>query len=156
MIFGTVLLLHSLVRWVALIAGVLVLVRAASSRRRRATYEASHRTLGSAFVGALHLNFVLGLLMYAVLSPLPKLAFHNVSAAMSSSVLRFFFIEHPFGMLVGIAVASIGARKIRKSEHAAEKHRRTLIYYGAALSIIFVSIPWPFYPAGRPLLHWPF
>jgi NADH:ubiquinone oxidoreductase subunit 3 (subunit A) len=156
MIYGAVLLLHSIVRWVALVAGMLALVRAANARKNSAAYERGHRALGSAFVGSLQLNFVLGLLLFAVLSPLTDLAFENVSAAMASSMLRFFLVEHPFGMLVAIAIASIGAGKIRRAKDDAAKHKRTLAYYGSALAIIFVSIPWPFYPAGRPLLHWPF
>ncbi len=156
MIAGAFLLLHSLVRWLALAAGVLALVRAISARKRGDAYGPGHRKLAAAFVGALNLNFVIGLLLYTVFSPLTKIAFSNVGAAMSSSLLRFFFIEHPLGMLFGIAIASVGAGQIRRAEDDDTKHKRTLIFFGAALGLIFVSIPWPFYPAGRPLLYLPF
>lgn len=156
MIFGAFLLLHSIVRWLALIAGVAAVVRAFVSSRRGEAYGKGHKALGSAFVGALHLNFVIGILLYAVFSPLTKIAFQNVAGAMASSALRFFFVEHPLGMLIGIAIASIGAGKVRRAKDDAVKHKRALVYFGIALLVIVASIPWPFYPAGRPLLHWPF
>ncbi len=155
MIYGIFLFLHTLVRWIALLAGLSVVVRAALGVAQRQPYLPSHRVNGAVFVAALHLNVLIGIVLYVAFSPLTHAAFADVGAAMKSAGLRFFFVEHPFGMLVGTILATIGAARARKAVDDHDKHMRTLAFMGIGLVAILVSVPWPFYSAGRPLFWLP-
>lgn len=156
MLYGTVLLIHSLLRWVVLVAGMYALYAAFRGVLQGSSFSDVQNKAGRWFVASLHANLLLGLLLYAVLSPFTVPAFSDMAGAMKTSVLRFFVVEHPTGMLLGTVLATVGQVKVKRAEDASQKHRRTLWFFGTALILILVSIPWPFYPAGRPLFHLPF
>ena len=143
MIYSTMLLVHSWLRWAVLAAGLAAAVRAGSDR---------NDTAGKWFTILLDVQFLLGLLLYFVLSPITGAALEDFGAAMRVPPLRFFAVEHVLGMVLAIALAHIGRGRVRKA--APEKRGRTaLIFYGLALVIILASIPWPAMPAGRPLFR---
>ena len=151
-LYSVVLFLHSLLRWLVLLAGIFVVARAVRGLSGSRPYEKVDRSSGVAFVSALHLNFVLGLLLYFALSPITKAAFADMGHAMKTSALRFFVVEHAFGMVLAVVLATVGSARVKRATGDAQKHRRALIFHGAALVVLLASIPWPFYPAGRPLL----
>jgi hypothetical protein len=76
----------------------------------------------------------------------------DMGAAMKSSGLRFFAVEHLVGMLIGLTLAHIGAARIRKASPE-RRHRLAAIFFVLALLAILASIPWPGLPAGRPLFR---
>lgn len=156
MIYSAFLFLHSIVRWFVLAFGINAVLRAWQGSFKELSYGKVHRRSGVLFVSTLHLQLVIGLMLYVVLSPITRLAFSDMGAAMRDSVLRFFAIEHIFGMLVAITIATVGSARIKRADTDAKKHKRGLIYFGLAFLILFFSIPWPFYPAGRPLFSFPF
>ena len=67
--------------------------------------------------------------------------------------MRFWAVEHVFGMLVGIALAHVGVARARLRRRP-PKHRIVAIFFGLALLAILVSIPWPGTPNARPLIRW--
>ena len=72
----------------------------------------------------------------------------NFSEIMKNSYQRFFFLEHPVGMLIAIILLHIGKAQGRKAISDRAKHKRTLIFYFLALLIILATIPWPFLAKG--------
>ena len=143
MIYTTILIVHSWLRWAVLAAGLAAALRGGSDRSD---------TGGKWFTILLDVQFLLGLLLYFVLSPITGAALEDFGAAMGVAPLRFFAVEHTFGMVLALALAHIGRGRMRKA--APEKRGRTaLIFYGLALVIILASIPWPGMPAGRPLFR---
>jgi hypothetical protein len=140
--YALVLLVHSWLRWAVLAAG---LAAAFSGRSRE-------DTAGKWFTILLDVQILLGLLLYFVLSPFTKEAMSNFGEAMGNSQLRFFAVEHVFGMLIGTALAHVGRKKVRNAP-IERRGRLALIFYGLALVAILLSIPWPGMPAGRPLFR---
>jgi len=65
--------------------------------------------------------------------------------------LRFFGIEHVFGMVIAVGLLHVGHDRAERAASARDKHKRTLWLTGAALLLIAASIPWPFMPYPRPL-----
>jgi len=72
---------------------------------------------------------------------------------MQNPVLRFYAIEHTIGMLIAILMVHIGRVYVKKDIPDSTKHKRTLLFFGLALLIVLVSLPWPFREAGAGR-HW--
>ena len=145
--YSVVLGLHNIVRWIVLLAGVwsVFLVWRGWLGRRQWTDAESRAT--RAFVGTLDLQFVLGLLLFAVFSPLTRQGFRDFGAAMADAPVRYFLVEHPVIMLVAIAIAHVGAVQVRRASSDAERFQKASIMFGLALAAIAGFIPW-----ARPLI----
>ena len=152
--YTTVILLHSLARWVVLATGVFAAVRGISGWRSGRPWTLADDRAAGWFTSALDLQMLLGLLLYFWLSPITTAALHDFGGAMGNSGLRFWAIEHPFGMIIGIALAHIGRGRLKRVTNDVKRHRTTAIFFTVALLIIVASIPWPGSPNGRPWLRW--
>lgn len=151
--YPTVLALHSWLRWFVLLAGLIALVRAVSGwASGRAWTGADHRA-GAVFVGLLDLQLVLGLLLYAWLSPITWTALTDMAAAMRNPMLRYWAVEHVFGMLLALAVVHVGRARLRRAPDG-RRHRIAALSIGVGLLVILASIPWPGMASARPLLRW--
>jgi hypothetical protein len=148
-----ILVLHNILRWIVFAAGAVALARATSATRGGRNWNDTDTKVLRAFVGAFDLQVLLGLLMYFGTSALGVRVLALGSAAMKDSTLRFFAIEHIFGMLVAAAVLHVGTARARRLGDSPVRQKRTALVVALALVIVFVSIPWPFYPAARPLLR---
>jgi len=152
--YGIVLTIHSLLRWGVLITGLLAAARGIAGWRSRRPWTLADERGGFWFILTLDLQFLLGLLLYAWLSPLTRAAFQDFGGAMGDRVLRFWAVEHIFGMLVGIALAHIGRARVHKTGDDTKRHRLVAIFFTLALVAMLASIPWPTLPHGRPLIRW--
>jgi hypothetical protein len=148
-----VLTLHSWLRWLVLMTGVVAFARAAAGASGRKPWKPADDRAGFWFVTALDAQVLLGLILYAFLSPITHAAFGDFGAAMKNPGLRFWAVEHVFGMLIGVALAHIGRVRARKTD-SLRRHKVAAIFFGLALAVILASIPWPGTPNGRPLLRW--
>jgi hypothetical protein len=151
--YSAFITIHSLLRWVVLLAGLAAVGRGVAGWSGR-PWLPGDRLTGRIFVGVLDLQFLIGLVLYVVLSPLVGAAFSNVGAAMRDPILRFFLVEHAAGMLVAVALAHVGQSRIKKATDDTRRHRTAAVFFGLSLFIILLSIPWPGMPAGRPLWPW--
>lgn len=68
----------------------------------------------------------------------------HVDGVMSDPTARFFAVEHITGMLIAIALITIGYVKSKNAETDKAKFQNLAVYYGISLLIIFYLIPWPF------------
>lgn len=152
--YSAILVLHSLLRWVVIVAGLMAVVRAFGARQRQRTWTRADNRSGLLFVAALDLQLLVGLTLYLILSPLTRLAFDDFASAMRNTELRFWAVEHPFGMLVAVALAHVGRVRIRKSTNDARRHDLAAMFFLLALVALLVSSPWPGLPNGRPLVRW--
>lgn len=151
--YALTLAIHSLLRWAVLAAGASALVRAAAGARARREWTSADARVGLLFVIAMDLQVLIGLALYFGLSPITQVAFQDFGAAMGSSALRFWAVEHVLGMLVAAVLVHVGRVRIRKTADAARRHRVAAIFFGLALLAIAGTIPWPGMPAARPLLR---
>ena len=150
--YTAALLIHSWLRYVVLILGLIAAVRALTAGRRAWT-RTDHQT-GLLFGIAFDIQALIGLILYFLLSPFTHEAMQNVGAAMKNSGLRFWAVEHPLGMFVALALVHIGNARIRKTYDDRRKHRLAAIFFTLALLIMLLTIPWPGMPNGRPLFRW--
>jgi hypothetical protein len=153
MIYATVLVLHSWLRWVVVLTGAALCARAVFATVRRRPWQPWDRRLALAFVSALDAQLLLGLLLYFFLSPITPRSFGDLRTFMPISPLRFFAIEHPFGMLLALIAAHVGWARSKRAPTDPVRWRQILVGSVLALLAILISIPWPWLAAGRPLVR---
>jgi hypothetical protein len=152
-VYPAVLWLHSLFRWLVVIAGLVAVARAARGWTGRRRWTTADDLSGLLFTIGLDLELLFGLLLYAGLSPFTTQAFSNFSAAMADATLRFWAVEHPFGMLIGVSIAHLARVWIRRAAGDVGRFKLAALLFGLALLIILVSIPWPGMSTARPLFR---
>jgi hypothetical protein len=148
----TVLTVHSWLRWVALIAGLVTTVMLVTGQSGR---QASGRsaTLGLVCMITLDLQLLLGLLLYFGLSPTLRAVQGDFGAAMRDPVARFWTVEHLVLMLAAVALAHVGRMLARKASTDSSRRNRLLICFGLATILMLIGIPWPGMRGGRPLFR---
>ena len=91
-----------------------------------------------------HIQLLLGLGLYFI-SPFVKAAMESgMGVAMKDSVMRFWLVEHLTGMIIGIALITIGRIAAKKATTDKEKFKKIAVYFTIGLLIILATIPWPF------------
>jgi uncharacterized membrane protein YozB (DUF420 family) len=139
---------HSGLRWVALFLLVYAIFNAAKSQTS-GKYEKKDKMINLFAMIMLHIQLLIGLVLYFI-----SLKVQFVEGWMSSDVAggmyRFYGLEHILGMVIAIAVVTMGRSKAEKKlKGTRDKHRKILISYTIGLVIILAMIPWPFREALR-------
>lgn len=134
---------HSLLRWLALIAIVVALFNAFSGLSQKRNFEGRDNRWSLLTLIFFHLQLVVGLLLYFTQG------WHKMIGEMSDRIIRFYSVEHLAAMLVAIALVTVGRVSSKRADSDRKKHRRHLVYFGIALLIVLVNIPWPFTEAGQ-------
>lgn len=146
--YDIVLSLHNLVRWLVLAAAIFAVMRAISGWVGRSVWTPSSTVPGRVFTISLDVQFLLGILLYAVLSPVTRQAFADMASAMGQREIRFFVAEHTAFMVLALIVAHVGKVMAPKAATDTLKYRRAAIWYGVATLLILAGMPW-----WRPLLR---
>lgn len=146
-----ILFFHSSLRWIVVgVAGVLF--ARALVRRKHEWTDVDTKAL-RVFVSVFDAQVLLGLIMYFGTSALGVRTLAHAKIAMKDSVLRFFAVEHIVGMLMAAVVLHVGTARARRLGPSPQRQVRTALVVGFTLLIVFASIPWPFFPYGRPLFR---
>jgi len=149
--YTIVLILHSWLRWVALVAVFGVVL--AAIRGKVAGSESVADRWGMFAMMALDLQMLIGLVMYLAVSPNMEAIRANFPAAMKDPVSRFWAVEHITAMFGAVIIAHVGRVLARKAKTTDSKRRRLLACFGVAAVAMLLGTPWPGMPAGRPLFR---
>jgi uncharacterized membrane protein YcfT len=141
---------HSLLRWIVIVACLWALMRVWSGLLGRSEWTRKDQVAGLIFTSLLNIQFILGLILYAI-SPITRTAMMNFGAAMKDSTLRFFAVEHVAGMVLAVVIAQAGYSVCKRAATDRGRFLRSTIAYSLAALLILVSVPWPFMKYGRPL-----
>jgi hypothetical protein len=152
-VYGLVLYAHSYLRWLVLLLLVLVMVRAFVGAANGNAWGERDERLHAISVAMVDLQFTLGFLLYAFLSPWVRTFFADVGAGMKDSVLRFYGLEHIVAMLVAVALIHIGRVRSKRAGTSKLRQRRVAVSTLIALLIMLATIPWPGMRYGRQLLR---
>jgi len=134
--------LHSLLRWLAVIAIVIAIVQSFNGMTRQSDYTKKNNRWSLITLIAFHLQLVLGLVLYFAKG------WYTQIGEMSSAAVRFWSLEHLVAMLVAIALVTIGRIRSKKADSGPLKHRRQFWFFLIAFLIVMANIPWPFREAG--------
>ena len=137
--------LHNFLRWVVLLLLVVAIFRHLSGMSGRKAFTKGDRKVGTWLMIVANVQFVLGLIQWFVGDWGYKLvqSAGGMGAVMKNSATRFWVVEHPVGMIIAIALISIGRGVAKKNIPDANKHKRAFWLFLIALIVIIVSVPWP-------------
>ncbi len=152
MLYSILLPIHSFVRWLLVIAVVVAVARAFMGWFGKKAFTALDNKIGLAFTSLLDLQLLIGLILY-VISPILQTAFQNFGGAMGNTQMRFFAVEHILMMVIAVVLAHVGRALSKKASTDLLKHRRAAIWFGLALLVMLLAIPWPFSPVSRPWIR---
>lgn len=140
--------LHNLLRWIVLLGGVSAIILTVRGLLTRAEWTGRERGIGAAFTGSLHLQVLVGLLLYLV-SPIVRGGFADFGAAMGDADTRFFLVEHGLIMILAAVSAQVGLSLARRASTDRARYLRATVGFVLAMLLIFYAIPW-----GRSLIPW--
>jgi hypothetical protein len=146
--YTTALMLHSWIRWIALVAVVGATLAAVRGKVAGTTSLADR--WGLVAVTTLDIQMLLGLILYFVVSPNMQEIRAHFGEAMKNPQLRFWAVEHISAMFVALILVHLGRVLARKAKTPAAKRTRLLVCFGIATVAMFLGTPWPGMAAGRP------
>ncbi|GAA4354908.1 hypothetical protein GCM10023185_17190 [Hymenobacter saemangeumensis] len=150
--YNTLLVIHSYTRWLVLVFGLIALYRAYTGYSNRRPYVGADNGMGASFVGSIHLQVLLGLLLY-FMGNWPSRAAGAAMEAAARTEVRFFKMEHIAVMLLAAVLAQVGRSLSKKASDDVVKHKKAFTYFGIALLLILIMIPWGIWNPERPLFR---
>lgn len=134
--------IHSWLRWIILLASIVVIVKSLAGLFGGGEYKKLDNILAASFVGFMHLQLLIGLVLYVFLSPVTTSAFQNMSEAMSDPAIRYWAVEHITVMILAVVAAQAGRSISKKSDDSVVKFRFQAIFFGISLFLMLTRIPW--------------
>jgi uncharacterized membrane protein len=131
---------HNLLRWVVLVAGAYAIVKAFSGLSGDKPYAVTRRATAM-FMGSVHLNLLLGLLLF-LFSPTVKASMRDMAATMANKDLRFIIAEHPTLMVLAAILVTFGSIFSKGRATDAARHKSAAIFMTITLVVILAGIPW--------------
>jgi hypothetical protein len=134
-LYSLLLTAHSWIRWAVLIVAVLVVARSVLGLFGRRAWQPLDDKLRRAFTIVLDLQVLIGLIMW-------PFYLSRVGLDMANAASRQMLVEHPLTMLAALALAHIGSARIRRQETDAGRFKQALVFFGLALVLLLLMIPW--------------
>jgi len=147
-----ILHLHNLGRWVVLILLLVAVFKSLAGMTGNKPFTPGDKKTGLFLMIAAHIMLLIGLYQWFAGPGLQSIQSMGMKNVMQNGVARFWAVEHPVGMLIGIILITIGRGSAKKNISDKAKHSRSFWFYFFALIIIVASVPWPFREVARPLL----
>ena len=141
------LIIHSILRWAVLLFGLWTVFGALSGVISKRNYTANDNRASLFFMISCDIQLLIGLYLYfngAWFNMLKS----NFKEVMKDGPSRFFSMEHALMMIIAWLMVHIGRSMVKRGGSDAQKHKKTLIWFGIALLIILAMIPWPFRAMG--------
>lgn len=153
MLYSILLPLHSILRWILVIASLAAVGRAFYGWLGKKPWLKLDNQLGMAFTMAMDMQVLVGLILYFFASPLVQLFFKNMGGAMGNPQVRYFGVEHIFIMILALGISHAGRTLSRRATDPVKKHRAAALLFGLSLLVVLAAIPWPFSAMARPWIR---
>lgn len=129
---------HSGFRWLVLLFLLVAIVNGLRNWKGARPVGDAERKMNLFALIFTHIQFLGGLVLYFISS---KVVFSGES--MKIAMNRFFLVEHPFLMIIAIALITIGYSRAKRADNPGLASRRVFWFYLIGLVLILAGIPWP-------------
>jgi len=143
MTFTSLIFLHSFFRWILLLSLIYAVFRGIKSWFGDKSFTQTDNMLRQYTASLSHLQLLIGVWLYFI-SPSISYFLSNFKEAVHIKNIRFFAMEHSLMMVIAILIVTVGSIVTKRMKTPEGKIKSQVIFFGLALLIIFVSIPWPF------------
>ena len=149
----TLLILHNLLRWLILLFGFWTLISAISGLAGKREYTIGDGRGNFFFMLSMDIQLLIGLILYFSGVWFERLK--HLGENMKDPMLRFFTLEHGLLMIIAWILVHAGRISVKKALTSQAKFKKTLLFFGIALLLILIAVPWPFREAvARPWFKW--
>lgn len=149
-IMQIVLVLHNLIRWAIVLFALWTLLSAVSGYFGKRAYTRSDDRANFFFVLSCDIQLLLGLILYFTNNWFDRLK----DLGNQDRYNRFFSLEHMAMMILAWILVHVGRSSLKRISSDHGKHKRVLIFFGIAILLIVVAVPWPIRETiGRPWLR---
>lgn len=149
----TLLVLHDLFRWLILIVAFWTVISAVSGKITKREYTSGDSRANFFFMLGMDIQLLLGMILYFTNGWFESLK--HIGESMKDPMVRFFTMEHGLMMIIAWILVHAGRISVKKATTSQAKFKKTLIFFGIALLLILIAIPWPFREAlARPWFRW--
>jgi len=124
---------HSGLRYLVLLAALIVIVKSVIGWLGNTPYSKFDSIIAPSYVGTMHLQLLLGLVLYFIYSPF-------VTYQMGDKVSRYWSVEHIAMMVLAVVAAQVGRSISKKSSDAQVKFRFQTIFFGISILLILVAL----------------
>lgn len=138
--FNFIQKMHSGWAYVALIVLAIAVINAFIGLASKKQFTAKDRQISLFALIAIHVQFVIGIILYFV-SPNGLQKIKAVGMAGMSAADRLLALEHPAINLLAIILITIGWSKHKRGAETA-RFKTIAIFYGIGLLLILSRIPW--------------
>lgn len=149
--YSILLFTHSCMRWVVLMVLIYSIYRFCIGRIKNRAFSRNDQIFSQLTDKIVQLQLVVGIVLYIV-SPLLDGFWKQEEKFAEYTDQQFFGIIHAIMMIIAVSLISIGISLSNRELTDSLKFRKLIIYFGVALFIFLIAIPWPF----SPLSHRPY
>lgn len=145
MLYSHLLELHSILRWLVLTALLITFFCLLFKKFTNGIFTNQNYRFLQIICVLLNIQLIVGVLLFYE-SPLVSMFWNNFNETVKLRQPRFFGLEHPSMMLLGILLFNYFTFKMRKKINTSQAVSYFLIRFIFILIIILSSIPWSFSP----------
>jgi hypothetical protein len=138
-----VLFLHSILRWAVLLAAGWATLAAMQGGGAGRSWTRRARVPGVVLAAVADLQLLLGLALWLALSP------YAITRGIGS---HYWSLAHPLLGITVVVLVHVGSVLVRRRLDDGARWRTAARFYGAALAVALLAVPWPFMSSGRSLL----
>jgi hypothetical protein len=138
----SIITIHSLIRWAILLFGFWAVINGVKGLLNKSSFSANDKRSGLFFMICCDIQLLLGLILFISNGWFDRMK-AGMGAVMKNPIDRFFTVEHGFMMILAWIFVHVGYSSVKKTTDE-NKHKKMVIFFGVALILILISIPWPF------------
>ena len=105
---------HNLFRWLVLLILVVSIILSLTGWLQKGKWKKRDNFTGLLTVIFMDIQFLVGMVLYAFVSPITKAAFADFGAAMQNADLRFYAVEHILLMVIALLLVHIGRIRAKR------------------------------------------
>lgn len=124
---------HSGLRYLILLVAAVVIIKSLIGWLSKSSYAKIDKILAPSYVGLMHLQLLIGLILYFGLSPL-------VTYQMSDKFSRYWSVEHIAIMILAVVAAQVGRSISKKKSEDTTKFKLQTILFGSSLIIVLLGL----------------
>lgn len=140
--YSTVKMLHSYWAYLVLLMIVVATFNALIKHFGKKEYEAKDFRISLFTLIVTHIQLLIGIVLFFAADYLSLISNMGMGEVMKDPVLRSNIIEHPFTMIIAVALITIGYSKHKKKLTSPSKLKTLAIFYTLALVLVLAKIPW--------------